>query len=518
MFAQQPRYVPAADESRLTRSALRSARNAQTGVHAISAGLAGHGYRACRQRPLAFQQGIQERHLRRPKGVGGPRAQAHTVPEDEYDMLGSSRQSRISIGRSKLHSVPYNQGSPACTGQYTGSGGRPPLPTDVPGHASASPIPLMTASWLPPDTKVALIHDWLNQRGGAENVLEVLHDLLGEPPVYTSLYQPDQLNARLRRWDIRTSDLDRLPGAHALRRYLLPLYPAAFARMDLSDLDLVLSIKSAFCLGVRTAGPERRARHVCYCLTPTRFLWDFEGYTQREPMSAPARFLSRRMVTRLRAWEVAAARGIDEFVAISSTVQKRIKTCYGRDAVVIPPPVDTEEFRPLSRTAARGEYFLIVSRLVPYKRIDLAIAAFNQMPDKTLIVAGDGRAAPQLQRRARSNVRFTGYLDRRQVVSLVQACKAFVLPGEEDFGITPVEAMSAGIPVIAYQAGGALDFVEEGRTGVFFATQEADALIEAVQRSERLTWDRERLRRRAQRFDVANFRRRIRDFLTARLA
>ncbi len=374
----------------------------------------------------------------------------------------------------------------------------------------------MTA-WLPPQTRCALVHDWLNQQGGAENVLEVLHDLFEGPPVYTSLYQPDQLDVRLRQWDIRPSGLNRLPGAHALHRYLLPLYPAAFARMDLSGLDLVLSIKSAFCLGVRTIRPAQQARHICYCLTPTRFLWNFEGYTQRERMSAPARFLSRHMVARLRAWEVAAAQRIDEFVAISRTVQARIQACYGRESVVIPPPVNTEQFRPAA-TAARGEYFLIVSRLVPYKRIDLAVAAFNRMPDKTLIIAGTGRAAPELQRRANSNIRFTGYLDRSQIVSLVQGCQAFVFPGEEDFGITPVEAMSAGKPVIAYQAGGALDFVQEGQTGVFFALQEIEPLIAAVQRSEHLTWDRERLRRQAQHFSVANFRRRIRDFVTAQLA
>ena len=388
----------------------------------------------------------------------------------------------------------------------------------LPDHASDTLALLMTASWLPPHTQVALIHDWLNQRGGAENVLEILHDLFGQPPVYTSLYQPDQLDAQLRQWDIRTSALNRLPGAHALRRYLLPLYPAAFARMDLSGMDLVLSIKSAFCLGVRTASQGRQARHICYCLTPTRFLWNFEGYTQREPMSAPARFLSRHMVTRLRTWEVAAAQDVDEFVAISSAVQQRIRACYGRDSVVIPPPVNTEEFLPSASAAASGEHFLIVSRLVPYKRIDLAVAAFNQMPDKTLIIAGDGRAAPQLQRQARSNIRFTGYLDRRQVVSLVRECKAFIFPGEEDFGITPVEAMSAGKPVIAYQAGGALDFVEEGQTGVFFAVQEAASLIEAVHRSEHVIWNRERLRRQAQRFSVENFRRRIQDFVQAQLA
>ncbi len=376
----------------------------------------------------------------------------------------------------------------------------------------------MTTSWLPPNTKVALVHDWLNQRGGAENVLEDLHDLFEEPPVYTSLYQPDLMPERLRKWDIHTSGLNRLPGAHLLRRHLLPLYPYAFARMDLSNMDLVLSIKSAFCLGVRTNSPGKRAIHICYCLTPTRFLWNFEGYIQREQMSVAARFMSRQLVTRLRSWEISAAQEVDSFAAISRTVQTRIKDCYGQDSTVIPPPVNTREFLPLPSAAASGNYFLIVSRLVPYKRIDLAVAAFNQMPNKVLIIAGDGRAAKDLRRQASSNIRFTGYLDRRRIVSLIRECKAFVFPGEEDFGITPVEAMSAGKPVIAYQAGGALDYVKKGQTGVFLEAQETESLIDAVQECEERSWDRELLHRQAQYFSVENFRRRIQNFVRDHLA
>ncbi len=376
----------------------------------------------------------------------------------------------------------------------------------------------MTTSWLPPNTRVALVHDWLNQRGGAENVLEDLHDLFEEPPVYTSLYQADLMPERLRKWDIRTSGLNRLPGAHLLRRYLLPLYPYAFARMDLSNMDLVLSIKSAFCLGIRTASPSRKALHICYCLTPTRFLWNFEGYTQREQMSVAARFFSRHLVSRLRVWEISAAQDVDRFVAISRSVQARIQDCYGRDSVVIPPPVNTKEFLPLPSASASGGYFLMVSRLVPYKRIDLAVAAFNQMPNKVLIIAGDGRAATDLRRQASSNIRFTGFLGRRQMVSLVRECKAFVFPGEEDFGITPVEAMSAGKPVIAYQAGGALDYVKDGQTGIFFNAQETESLINAVQDCEERSWDRELLHRQAQYFSVENFRRRIQNYVRAQIA
>lgn len=376
----------------------------------------------------------------------------------------------------------------------------------------------MTPAWLPPETRIALVHDWLNQKGGAENVLQELHELFGGPPVFTSLYQPDLMPDLMRQWDIRPSFLNRLPAAHFLRRHLLPLYPMAFACMNLTSMDLVFSVKSAFCLGVRSTGTVTPARHICYCLTPTRFLWDFNGYMQREQVSAPARFLSRQVVKHLRTWEVGAAGRVDEFIAISRTVEDRIKSCYGRNSHVIPPPVDTEKFVPLDFTSAHGDYFLIVSRLVPYKRIDLAVAAFNQMPDKTLIIAGEGRGADELQRNAKSNIHFTGYLKQKEIVNLMQECKAFVFPGEEDFGITPVEAMSAGRPVIGFQAGGTLDYVKEGVSGIFFQKQVPESLIEAVRRCELQDWDRDQLRNHAQRFSVLNFRRRIQDFVQSKLS
>lgn len=375
----------------------------------------------------------------------------------------------------------------------------------------------MTATWLPPKTRIALVHDWLNQRGGAENVLEELHDLFGEPPVFTSLYKPDLMPDLMGQWDIHTSFLNRIPAAHALRRYLLPLYPFAFSHMDLSYLDLVFSVKSAFCLGVRNTGPDSQARHICYCLTPTRFLWNFQGYMQREQIPAPARFLIRRFIRHLRTWEIAAAQNVDEFVAISRTVEERIKACYGRTSVVIPPPVNTETFTPQASATTKGEYFLVVSRLIPYKRIDLAVAAFNQMPDKTLIIAGEGRAATEMRQMANSNIRFTGYLSQKEIVTLMRESKAFVFPGEEDFGITPVEAMSTGRPVIGFEAGGALDYVKDGVTGIFFQEQNPESLIEAVHRCEIQDWDKEALRSHALRFSVRNFRRRIREFVRTQL-
>ena len=362
--------------------------------------------------------------------------------------------------------------------------------------------------------RTALVHDWLNQMGGAEYVLEVLHDMFPSAPIYTSLYVPQHMPDAMQRWDIRTSWLNRIPRRDLLVRYLLPLYPSAFRSMNLAGQDLVISIKSAFCLGVRTAADGNRARHVCYCLTPTRFLWNFDRYIVREQVSRPARMVTRTMLERLRRWELEAAKGVDDFIAISTAVQERIRDVYSRDSTVIHPPVDTGAFRP-GRAAPREGFYLVVSRLIPYKRIDLAVSAFNRMPDRTLVIVGDGRDATTLKAMAGSNIRFTDYLPRREVVDLMQRCKGFVFPGEEDFGITPVEAMSAGSPVVALRAGGALDTVADRQTGIFFDRSEPEALCEAIEEADAANWDREVLYRQADRFSAELFREQLRHFLSA---
>ena len=367
---------------------------------------------------------------------------------------------------------------------------------------------------LPFADRTALVHDWLNQMGGAEYVLEVLHGMFPSAPIYTSLYVPHRMPNAMRCWDIRTSWLNRIPRRDRLVRYLLPLYPSAFRSMNLAGQDLVISIKSAFCLGVRTAAAGNRARHVCYCLTPTRFLWHFDQYMAREQVSGPARMVTRMMLERLRHWELEAAKGVDDFIAISTVVQERIRDVYARDSTVIHPPVDTEAFRP-GMAVPREGFYLVVSRLIPYKRIDLAVAAFNRMPDRQLVIVGDGRDAAALKAMAGSNIRFTDYLPRREVVDLMQRCKGFVFPGEEDFGITPVEAMSAGSPVVALRAGGALDTVADRQTGVFFDRSEPEALCEAIEETDATDWDREVLYRQADRFSTELFKERFRRFLAA---
>jgi len=346
------------------------------------------------------------------------------------------------------------------------------------------------------------VHDWLNQIGGAEDVLEALVEMFPGAPIYTSIYWRKGMPAAYRDWDIRTTWMDRLPGIYRHHQPYLLLYPLAFGGLRLEGYDLVISNKSAFCLGVRTP-PE--THHLCYCLTPTRFVWNFDAYVGREQVGGVAQRLVRPFLGRLQRWERAAAERVDSFVAISHEVQKRIRRFYGRDSVVIYPPVDTGRFTP---GEDHDNYFLIVSRLIPYKRIDLAVQAFREL-GLPLWIAGDGRDRANLEALAGPNVRFLGYVPDADLPELMARCRAFIFPGLEDFGIAPVQAMAAGRPVIAYAGGGALDYVVEGVTGLFFREQTPASLAEAVQRFDDAAFDPAAIRSHAERFDTAIFKQRL---------
>lgn len=350
--------------------------------------------------------------------------------------------------------------------------------------------------------RLAIVCSWLNQYGGAERVLEVIHDMYPQAPVYTSIYWPKALPAHYRSWDIRPSFLNRLPLIRRWHRPFLPLYPLGFESLDLRGYEVVLSVTSAFAHGVITS-PE--TRHVCYCLTPARFLWDYHSYVEREGLGGVGRLLLPPILQRLRLWDRAAADRVDQFIAISSTVQRRIAKHYGRDSQIIYPPVQTSY---PDRDYESEDYFLIVSRLVPYKRIDLAVRAFNQI-GLPLRIVGDGRDRATLEAMAESNVQFLGHLSDVEVREQMARCRAFVFPGEEDFGLAPLEAMAAGRPVIAYGAGGALDTITDGESGVFFHQSNAEALLEAVRRLDQYDFDPEHLRRHARRFDVSRFRKEL---------
>jgi len=362
-------------------------------------------------------------------------------------------------------------------------------------------------------TRIALVHDWLNQMGGAENVLEELVALFPCAPVYTSMYAPQQMPAAYRRWSIHTSFMQWLPGVTTHHQAYLPLYPLAFDRMDLSHFDLIVSNKSGFCHGVHSRnGNGRGALHVCYCLTPTRFLWLYDHYREREQIGGALHAVLQPVLRLLRRWDWQAAQRVDHFIAISSTVQKRIESIYGRASSVIHPPVDTAYFAP-NPAVQVGDYYLIVSRLIPYKRIDLAISAFNRLPEKKLLVVGDGRDRAALEAQAGPNIHFLGRQPRTRILELLSGCRAFLFPGLEDFGIAPVEAMSVGRPVVAYGGGGALDTVIPGVTGELFTEQSGASLYQTLAHFDPGAYDPVACRAQAEQFSVHQFRHKLLAFL-----
>lgn len=350
---------------------------------------------------------------------------------------------------------------------------------------------------------LAIVCSWLNQYGGAERVLEAVHDMYPEAPIYTSIYWPEALPDRYRKWDIRPSFLNRLPLIKRKHQPFLPLYPLGFESLDLRGYDVVLSLTSAFAHGVMTT---ENTRHVCYCLTPARFLWNYRGYVEREGLGRLARLGLPLFLKGLRQWDRLAADRVDHFVAISRAVQRRIAKYYRRDSEIIYPPVRADLANEIQ---APEDYYLIVSRLVPYKRIDLAVQAFGQL-GLPLRIIGDGRDRQALQAIAGPNIEFLGYVaDDAEVRRQMARCRAFVFPGEEDFGLTPLEAMAAGRPVIAYGAGGALDTIIDGQTGVFFQQATPEALAQAVRRLEHLEIDPDGLRAHVRQFGLERFQREL---------
>lgn len=354
--------------------------------------------------------------------------------------------------------------------------------------------------------KVAIVHDWLNQRGGAENVLEALVEMFPQAPIYTSIYWPQVMPEVYRSWDIRTSFMDRLPLIKKHHQPFLPLYPLVFEQFDLRGYDLVISNKSAFCHGVIT-GPA--TLHICYCLTPTRFLWDYSGYVEREELGKLTRWALPPFLNYLRLWDRIAADRVDHFIAISQAVGQRIQKFYRHESVVIYPPVSTTRYAPVD---GGDDYFLIISRLIPYKRIDLAVQAFNQL-GFPLVIVGDGRDKENLKKMARSNVKFMGRVPDEEMRQLMARCRAFIFPGLEDFGIAPVEAQAAGRPVIAFAGGGALDTVVEGVTGTFFHELSPKALAEVVSNFDDILYNSSVIREHAVKFDTEVFKQHLRQFI-----
>lgn len=357
--------------------------------------------------------------------------------------------------------------------------------------------------------RVALVHDYLNQYGGAERVLEALHDLFPTAPVYTSIFDPTTMPAAYRTWDIRTSFMQQLPAWRTQFRRYVALYPTAFERFDLSGYDLIISSSSAFAKGII---PRPGALHICYCHTPMRFAWRTDDYVAREQINGIQAHLLPFLLNYLRIWDTVSANRVDLFVANSHEVAGRIARYYRRPAKVIPPPVDLPPYEP----QPPEEFYLAGGRLIPYKRLELAIEAFNRLR-LPLKIFGDGRDRARLERMAGPNIEFLGWVDETTRLDLFARCRAFIFPGEEDFGITPLEVLAVGRPVIAYAAGGALETLIEGVTGRFFYQPTAAALAAAVALSRTDTIDPLVLRRHAEQFGRERFLNTFRSFVTEAL-
>jgi glycosyltransferase involved in cell wall biosynthesis len=362
--------------------------------------------------------------------------------------------------------------------------------------------------------EIALVHDWLNQLGGAEAVLETLVQLYPRAPIYTSIYWRDEMPPHYLNWDIHPTWLNRAPGIYQHHQPYFALFPSAWSSLNLSRYDVILSNKSGFCHGVHTRARRRSALHICYCLAPTRYVWNFDEYASGEGLGRAARLAMRPLIAALRKWDFAAAQHVDHFIAISREIQGRITKFYRRESVVIHPPVDIRRYRPQPEVR---DYYLIVSRLISYKRIDLAIQAFNEL-GLPLVIAGSGRDQARLEKLAKPNVQFLGRVPDADLPDLIARARGFVFPGHEDFGIAPVEAQASGRPVIAYGAGGALDSVIDGQTGVFFNEATIESLIDAVQRFNRIDFDPAVIRANAEDFSTEVFQRKLTQFIEEKYA
>ncbi len=349
-------------------------------------------------------------------------------------------------------------------------------------------------------SRVALIHDHLAQDGGAEKVLRVLADMYPSAPIYTLLAEPEM--AKVFNGRVETSIIQKLPGGIKHYQWYMPFMPMAVEFFDLGSFDLVISDASAFAKGVITGTDTL---HVCYCHTPTRYVWDYtHQYIEELPYNKYFKKVISLILNYIRLWDRQAADRVDFFIANSKTVQARIKKYYKRDSIVIYPPVEVDKY---SVRNAPGEYFLIGGRLAKYKRTDIVVEAFRDL-GLPLKVFGDGVDLERLRGIANGapHIQFLGRVSETEKVRLFENCKAFINPQEEDFGITVVEAMAAGRPVIAYKKGGATETIEDGRTGLFFEKQTAEAVKESVNRFTAMDFDAKYIREHAEQYSVEKYK------------
>lgn len=359
--------------------------------------------------------------------------------------------------------------------------------------------------------RIAVVHEWLETPAGSEQVLEQILRLFPEADLFSVVdWMDDETRVRLGGVRPRTTFIQRLPFSRRRFRNYLPLMPLAIERLDLSRYDLVISSSHAVAKGVLT-GPDQV--HICYCHSPMRYAWDLQSEYLREA-GAVRRLVTECVLHYLRIWDFRSSAGVDDFIANSDYVAGRIAKCYRRNAVVVHPPVDMAFFQ---RGDRKEEYYFAASRFAPYKRVDILIEAFNRVPHKRLVVAGDGPEWKRCAAAACGNVTLLGHVSRPRLRELMQRARAFVFAAKEDFGIVVGEAQACGTPVICYGRGGAPEIVADGVTGVLFDEQTPESLIDAIGRSDGVDYEPAVIRRLAERFGADRFRSEFRAVVDATL-
>lgn len=351
--------------------------------------------------------------------------------------------------------------------------------------------------------RVALVHDWLTGMRGGEKVLEVLCEIFPKAPLYTLLHLPGSVSSVIEDRPIHTSFVQRLPGAETQYRRYLPIFPWAIESLDLSAYDLVVSTSHCVAKG---AIVRPGALHISYCFTPMRYVWDqFDDYFGKDRAGIVTRTAMSVAAPWLRAWDRRTADRVHLFISDCRNIQERIRRIFGRESDIVFPPVDVGRF---TLGADERSFYLVVSALVPYKRVDLAVEAFNRS-GRRLVIVGKGPELERLRAMARPNIEFLGWRSDEELAVLYRQATALIFPGEEDFGIVPLEAMASGTPVVALGKGGALETVVNGETGVFFDERTVEALEAAIVRASTIAWKPDRLREQALRFSREHHRERL---------
>ena len=355
--------------------------------------------------------------------------------------------------------------------------------------------------------KIAIVVEELTQLGGAERILDSVLELFPKSPIFTLVFDKEKTHHRYDKFDIRPSFIQKMPFGIKRYKWYLPLMPLAVESFDLKEYDIILSITSALVKGIKT---RKNQIHICYCNTPTRYLWvDSEEYVKNAPIPFFIRPLMPTVLSYLRKWDLKASKRPDFFIGNSINIQKRIKKYYQRNSDVIYPMTDIKKFKP-SKTV--GDYYLLISRIEPYKRVDMVIDAFKGLKEK-LVIVGSGTKKDQFIKSAPKNVEFLGRKTDKELAKVCSEARALIFPQDEDFGIVPVEAMAAGRPVIAYGKGGALETVVAGKTGEFFFPQTTTALKNVISKFDYKKYKKEDCRKQASKFDKSLFKEQILEYI-----